>query len=216
MAAKAWTTGRKLLGNLLPLAFSLPFLILGAAEAAERGPTRQMFLWLLLFFGTGWLATALLGALGNGALRQAIGKRLHHARGFDQTEKRFVGFATPAYRGLFDPHEDVGFLILHPDRLEFFGDSHQVILRREHIERVRLRPNIHSWLFLGGWVSVEGTRKGTPIRFLIEARESSAQIVNALQRRPLRDRLQRWLDETPTRDDRAQTHDNKEVPEDSP
>jgi len=216
VAGKAWTTGRKFLGNVLPLALSLPFLVLGAAEAAERGPSRQMYIWLVLFFGAGWLATALFGTIGNGALREAIGKRLHHARGFDQTEKRFVGFATPAYKGLFDPHEDVGFLILHPDRLEFFGDSQQVTVRREHIERVRLRPNIHSWLFLGGWVSVEGTRKGAPIRLLIEARESSAQIVNALRRRPLRDRLQRWLEETPTSDDRAQTLDNTEVPEDSP
>ncbi|MBX3095928.1 MAG: hypothetical protein KF812_03625 [Fimbriimonadaceae bacterium] len=197
MAGRRWSTTRKFAGNLLPLVFSVPLLVLAASEAAEHGPTGKLFLLLGAFAVIGWFTTGLFGAIGNDYLKDGVGEALHHDRGFDNTEKYFVGFAPPNTKGLFDPHDDVGYLILHPDRLEFFGEANHVSLMREHAKVVRKRPNIHSLLGLGGWVSVEGHRDGKPIRLQIEPRPNSIQFLNALARKQLKKRLLEWLTMSP-------------------
>jgi len=190
-----WTTGRKLAGNVLPLMFSLPLLVLGIKGYPATGMSGSTLVYLVLFPIVGWIATNFFGPCGSWGLKQVMGKRLHHERPFDKTEKLLVGFARPSYRGLLDPHEDVGFLILHPDRIEFFGGSTTVELSKADIQSVSHRSNPHTWLGLGRWVCVEGQSEGKPFRLLIEPRDRASLIGNLILGSKLRQRILAWLAE---------------------
>lgn len=108
-------------------------------------------------------------------------------------QRVFVGFASPAFRNALDAHEDIGFLEFHDDKLVFRGDSKQVELPRAAIKSASLRANIHSWLFLGGWVSIDGEIEGKPVRLLVEPRERGTLLGNRRLRKGLRQRVQDWI-----------------------
>ncbi|HRK20399.1 MAG TPA: hypothetical protein PLX06_01235, partial [Fimbriimonadaceae bacterium] len=61
------------------------------------------------------------------------------------------------------------------------------------LEAVRLRPNPHSWAFLGGWVSVEGKLEGEPVRMLLEPRERPTLWGNRRLRGAFKNRIEKWL-----------------------
>lgn len=107
-------------------------------------------------------------------------------------EKIFVGFATPKYTSALDAHEDVGFLVIDPDNLRFLSETREVDIPRSSIKEVRTRPNVHTLLLLGRWVSVEGEMDGRPIRLLVEPRQHRTLLRNRGESRMLVKRLQVW------------------------
>lgn len=143
--------------------------------------------WVVASPIVGWLAGNAFGLLGNGALRREIAQRIPHPR-----SAVFVGFASPGYWGLWDAHEDVGFLYWTDDRIVFSGERTQVVLPRAGVHRVCFRPNPHTWVLLGGWVCVEAEVDGKRARLLVEPRERPTLIGNARLARQLIRELRAW------------------------
>lgn len=188
MANGVWTTGRKWLGNLVPFACALPFAAWGVwIVARDRAVTPQGLGWLALGTVVGWIALSLFGFWGNATMRRLLAARLH-----PQGEPWFVGFASPKFAGLLDAHEDVGFLILGKDDLTFLGDSRRVELPKDCVVRVVFRPNVHTMVGLGRWVSVEGVVKGQPVRMLLEPRERPTMLGNLRLSGRLRREIEAW------------------------
>lgn len=187
-----WTVGRKLLGNILPMVLALPLLALGILGFPSTGMSGSTLGYFVSFPIVGWLATNFLGPSGSWGMKQVMGKRLHDERPFDKTWKILVGFARPAYRGLLDPHEDIGYLLVHSNRLEFFGSTHNIEIDRSEVQKVGFRPNPHTWLGLGRWVCVEGVSQGQSVRLLVEPRERGTLIGNLIEGTKLKQRIQNW------------------------
>lgn len=198
-----WTPSRKLLGNLVPAILWMPPMAIGLAMIVRGGsfggavPTLgENFIaglaWLVGGTVVGWLATNFFGLYQNRRMRAQV-ERIMKAKGEDLPESKwFVGFATPKYSSLVDPHEDVGFLCVYPDRLRFVSETREVEFERKNVLSVRHRPNIHTWIGLGRWVSVEGAVAGKPVRFLIEPRERQTLLGNLRVGSHLRRALTVW------------------------
>lgn len=183
-----WTTERKLLGNLIPFLFALPFAGWGIwTIARDRAVTPAGVGWLAFGTFVGWIALALFGFWDNGKMRRLLDARIN-APG----KRWFVGFASPKFAGLLDAHEDVGFLIFGKDDLLFAGDSRRVELPKDCVVRVVYRPNVHTAVGLGRWVSVEGVVKGQPVRMLLEPREKSTMMGNLLYSKRLKAEIEEW------------------------
>ncbi|MFW5696967.1 MAG: hypothetical protein ACOCX1_00225, partial [Fimbriimonadaceae bacterium] len=126
---KVWTKRRRWLGNLVPLALGLILAVLAFFLAdLQRGDSfveliGNLVIATLTFMVATWLFTNLLGQFENGAMRHELIRFSIKRREPCRSPHYFVGFASPGYRNALDPHEDVGFIYLKPDRLEFFGDS---------------------------------------------------------------------------------------------
>ena len=101
----------------------------------------------------------------------------------------FVGMATPSHVGMIDPHEDVGWLAIYRDQLVFFGDTYRTTIDRSSVKQVVPRPNAHSMVFLGGFVSVEGQ----DFRIAFEIRDEPTLWRNSRRNKKLCARLRAWL-----------------------
>jgi hypothetical protein len=183
------------MGNLLPALICVPFLIVGLVKFKQSDPTASPAIWFLLGFPVvGWLSLNLLGFYQNSFMKRELARRLGLFGVKDLPEHYFVGIARPRFRSALDPHEDVGYLVLHPDRVEFLGESVQVGLDKKNVKRIRFRSNPHTFVLLGRWVSVEGEVGGTPVRLLIEPREKGTLLGNLFFSERLRERLDTWKD----------------------
>jgi hypothetical protein len=194
---KVWTTWRKVAGNLLPLVLASPVLYFAVQEFSRSGASVKLLLWIAAFIAAAWVLLALLGFFGNGAMRKEMGRRLHIERAFDKTPRFFVGFARPTYKSALDAHEDVGFLLLHPDRIEFWGSEVKVSIDRRDVTGARFRPNTHTIVGLGRWVSIEAVVGEKPVRLLVEPRVKSTLIGNLIFSRKLLRAIQDWKAEGP-------------------
>jgi hypothetical protein len=181
------------MGNLIPVLCMLPFAATGiylmVREEEITWPGVGLCAGALI---VGWFAVNLFGFFGNSRLRQEIVRKVLAKAGRDASGGTFVGFARPSYVGLLDAHEDLGFLFLDKDNLEYFGEIHRVTLAKSHILAIRYRPNIHSALGLGRWVSIEAKQQDKPVRLLIEPRESPTLLANRRKGKELRSLLEQW------------------------
>lgn len=195
MQTKVWTLGKKLAGNLIPLAFATPFAILGSLEILKEPNLilSNALLWFALVPVVGWNAVNLFGLFGNRKMRTTLARRLEQVGHRAPIEKFFVGIATPSFHSTLDAHEDVGFLLLYPDSLQFWGDSKEIEIDRKNIVRIQKRLNIHTLLGLGGWIAIDGVMDGKPIRLCIEPRERDTLLGNSRLRGKFAARLQLWL-----------------------
>ena len=160
---------------------------------AVKGEIIGLGLWLLIGATIlGWLAVNFLGLFENQKMRRQVA-RILEARNIPVGDAWFVGVATPRYSSLLDPHEEVGYLFLRSDKLEFVSETKTIELFKSQIQKVRYRANVHSLLGLGRWVSVEGTADGKPIRLLIEPRERQSILGNLLSSKTFKQRIRRWL-----------------------
>jgi len=173
-----WTTARRLWGNILPLIVVGPGLALSLNEVVRQGLSPLFWVWIAATSIGGWLAVNYLGLTGNQAMKEALTSHHEALHPHDRREKWFVGFARPSFRSYLDPHEDVGFLILDSTRLIFEGESRRVELHRDQITGVSFKANIHSWIGLGRWVTVEAVLDGRPGRLMIEPREKPTLLGN--------------------------------------
>lgn len=185
---KVWTTGVKWAGNLVPFVCALPFALWGVLTIVrDRAASPASLGWLGGGVLVGWIALSLFGFWGNSTMRRMLSARLLPGDG-----SWFVGFASPKFAGLLDAHEDVGFLILGKDELTFAGDSRRVVLPKGCVVRVVFRPNVHTLVGLGRWVSVEGVVDGKPVRMLLEPRERSTMLGNLMLSGRLRREVEAW------------------------
>lgn len=188
-----WTQRRKVLGNLIPALLCVPMGVMAVfAYDPERPLAAAPFLWMAGFVAAGWAATNLFGLFDNAAMRAQMEAMWARSGGDRSRPRWFAGMARPKYRGLLDPHEDVGFLVLGDDALEFFGEEVRVSVAKAEIAQVRYRANMHSWVLLGRWVSIEGESGGVRFRLLIEPRERSTLIGNLMVGNELRARIEAW------------------------
>jgi hypothetical protein len=142
------------------------------------------------------MAVNVLGLTGNRFMKKEMLHRLNAERGDSDSKKWFVGFARPKFRGLLDPHEDVGWLILESDRIVYWGEARRIELHRDQIVRVHVRANIHTLVGLGRWVAVEAVLDGRPARLLIEPREFPMLIQNLWLSGRIRREIEAWAART--------------------
>lgn len=177
------------MGNIVPGLMSFPLAATGLWLWRPDDPLRLLPLALLAAFPVlGWLALAFFGLWSNSAMRTELGQRFGRERGQANGSVLFVGLSRANYRSLLDPHEDIALLIFYSDELEVYGEKNQFRLRRESISSLRLRPNTHSLILLGGWIEF-GCGEQT---FLIESRQNDSLLINKLQRKRLLAKLQEW------------------------
>ncbi len=194
MAERIWTTRKKWLGNLVPILCFLPLAIIaGAIMLKARGITTPGVVIFAVAVIVGWLAVNQFGLMGNENLRERLQRKLLAKAMKNTTAGIFVGFARPAYIGLLDAHEDLGFLFLEGDHLEYRGEQYNVSLHRFEIKEVRFRPNIHTYLGLGRWVSIEAIVANKPVRVLVEPRQANTLLANRRRGSELKGRLEKWL-----------------------
>lgn len=188
-----WTHRRKSLGNLLPFLVWLPIASAGLVVMTVTAELLGIGL-LLLVLATlaGWITLNITGLFENRRMKLSL-QRLLVARGDGDVDNcPFVGFCSPRYRGVLDAHEDVGYLRFLSDRLEFISETRIVEFQKDQIDRVKLRPNVHSLVGLGRWVSVEGTLQGKPLRMLLEPRDHDSMLANLRASANLRKRIILW------------------------
>lgn len=148
--------------------------------------------WILAGTVAGWLAVNVLGLFQNARMKRQL-QLILESKGEPTPDGPFVGFATPRFSSMIDPHEDVGYLRLAPDRLTISTETQTVELPRSQISKVRFRANVHSLLGLGRWVSVEGTIDGKRIRLLIEPRQRNTLFGNLRYSKEVAQSIKRWL-----------------------
>jgi len=184
------------MGNLLPGLLAAPFGFWGLYSMWRTGEILgRGLLWLTLVPIVGWISVNFLGLYQNRAMRKEMDLRLRTERPNPPYRRYFVGMATPAFRGLLDPHEDVGYLLLHNDKVEFFGERIRVEIARSEVKEIRVRPNVHSMIGLGRWVSIEASVDGKDARLMVELRQRPTLFGNLLMSRTLVKKLHKWLAE---------------------
>ena len=198
VAGKVWTTSRKWMGNILPTLFFLPLVTWGVVWMFQKDEIYGRGL-LLVALGvlSGWIGLNLFGLFGNGFMKREM-KRVLSARGVDFSDPHyFVGFATPRFASMLDAHEDLGYLFLRADSLEFVGEEHELKVPCNEISKVRFRPNVHTWVGLGRWICLEGVQAGTRFRMNVEPRERNFLMGNLLLSRSVKDRIWSYVRNAP-------------------
>lgn len=190
------------MGNAIPLVGSVPLGVWAVLGMYRNGRIfGSELLWLGCMPAAAWLLMNFFGLFQNEAMRRDLARRMRLGPTGDPASRYFVGFARPAYRGLLDPHEDLGFLILHADRVEFKGELHDFSLKRSEMTQIRFRANPHSWVGLGRWISIEGVIEERPVRLLVEPRERPTLIGNLRLSSAIRSALVEWRTKSGLRTD---------------
>jgi len=182
------------MGNLIPAAICVPIATYGVLLAIRT----QQFTGRGLWFVAGsvilmWLLVNFIGAIENPRIRRELSRRLQAKETQLSANAVFVGFARPSYAGLLDPHEDIGFLSLDDGSASFHGETIDLSISAQEIEKVRYRFNPHTLAGLGRWVSIEGKSGNTPFRMLVEPREKKTLIGNMLYAKTLKMQIEAWL-----------------------
>jgi len=108
----------------------------------------------------------------------------------------FVGFATAGYQGALDPHEDVGWLSLQPDKLAYVGEKFVFDVGRSQLDGLRTGAGIHS-LVGGGWIVLEGSRDRQRFVLRFESRETDRVFGLHRANLALRQAISTWLNAPP-------------------
>jgi hypothetical protein len=195
VAVTVWTPIRKLMGNIVPAIFWLPLATCGIYIMFDGHRVASAGLWCLVGATfAGWVGLNLFGLFQNGVMRRQLSRILNADEDLP-ADRFFVGFTTPKYTGLLDAHEDVGFLCFTPKALLFVGERRTVEMPRDCVRGVVYRPNAHTILGLGRWISIEGEASRHPVRMLVEPRERPTMLGNLLYGRRLRSRVESWMSE---------------------
>lgn len=182
------------MGNLIPAAICVPLAAYGVLLAVRT----QQFTGIGLWYVVGsvvlmWLLVNFVGAFENPRLKREMRRRIQAKEIKLDESAIFVGFARPAYAGLLDPHEDIGFLSLNSRSASFYGETIELEVSIDEIERVRYRFNPHALAGLGKWVSIEGKSGNTPFRMLIEPREKKTLLGNLFYSKSVKKQIEAWL-----------------------
>lgn len=183
------------MGNVMPLIVAGPLLAFGLwwmYRAGKVGGAGLYFLGAAVVVG--WFMLNWFGLYQNAAMKQQMSWRLGESLKDLPSRRYFVGVASPNFRGMIDPHEDVGYLLIYKDRIDYYGESMRASFRRSEVRGFETRPNIHSAIFMGGWVVIRAERDGKPLELRIEMREKPFLRSNRALNRMLLRRLKSWLE----------------------
>lgn len=201
---RIWSTSRKITANVVPSLLCLPLGAAGVLLYRIEKPWAPLPLALLVACPLLlWIALNFLGLLGNEMMRGELARQLGRERGPLTEEVFFAGIARPKFTSALDPHEDVAFLILHPDALEVYGEQIKLSIPRGAITGIRRRPNVHSLVGLGGWVEVQYLSPDGPTALRIEPRVHHTLLKNQAERRQLQKKLEQWKAGSPDEGDPA-------------
>ena len=194
VARTVWTNRLKWIGNIVPTLFMLPLVCWGIAWMVNNDAILGKGLWLVVAgVVLGWISLNLFGLPANAFMRREL-KRELTAQGvtFDDPHY-FVGFASPRFFNMLDAHEDIGFLVLRDGVLEFAGERHRMKVPRREVQRVRFRPNVHTWVGLGRWISIDCLRDAKRYRLNVESREHNFLLMNLVASKAMKRAIQDWL-----------------------
>lgn len=167
---------------------------MGVAQLLVRAEiATSALIWLGIGVLAGWLATNLFGALPNRRMRRQLSNILKVKGERIPDDAWFVGFATPRYTSALDPHEDVGFVLLERNQLRFVSETRTVELAKTDIQTTFYRTNVHTFVGLGRWVSIEGRMGDTPVRILLEPRTRPTLLGNLRATKKLRAAIDAWI-----------------------
>lgn len=181
-----WTPYRKLMANLLPALFFVPLFAIGMIMYQRGEPIVGVALMAAAPI-VGVFAVNRFGLFENEKMK----KELASTRLSDTSI--FVGLGKPGSLGPLDPHDDIGWLTISPDAIEFLGEGGKYRVLRSEVRDVRFRRNVHSVLGLGRWVSIEAQRDGKNLRMLIEPREHRTHLANKKLGTELQKQLRDWV-----------------------
>jgi hypothetical protein len=181
------------MGNLIPAVIWLVPTLWGLRQMlASHQLTGQGLWWLITANALGWVALNQFGLYQNARMKRRLLAILGKS-GKLSDDRIFVGFSTPKYTGVLDAHEDVGFLCFDGDEIAFVSETRFLNMKRGEVAKVQFRPNVHTLVGLGRWISIDGIRNQAPIRMLIEPREKVTMAGNLFYGRKLREKVDRWL-----------------------
>lgn len=172
----------------------LPLVGWGVLWMLERDTILGLGLWLVVGgVALGWIALNLFGLPGNAFMRREL-KRELSSRGVDFSDPHyFVGFASPRFFNMLDAHEDIGFLFLRAETLEFVGEENRIKVPKFEVKQVRFRPNVHTWVGLGRWISIDCLRDAKRYRINVESRERNFLLLNLFASKSVKREIQAWL-----------------------
>lgn len=185
-----WNNARKWQGNLVPAMLSIPFAAGGLYLYNPENPLDPLSIGLLAAFPVvGWICLNAFGLWGNDQMQAQLGRIYGRDRGQKSDRMVFVGYAKPGFRDALDPHQGIGFLIVHEDHLELYGETEQIQVPKSDITGFSFRKNMHSALLLGGWLVIEAGEQ----TLFIEPRERVTLRGNRRFRGTLKTELEQWL-----------------------
>ncbi|MBI1755808.1 MAG: hypothetical protein HYR64_01710 [Fimbriimonas ginsengisoli] len=194
MRGRFWNARRKWMGNLAPASIWLPLTAAGVIVIMRPVRWAAVGLWLLASGQVlAWLALNFVGLYENRAMRAALEREFLILKPGFRGWRLFAGYASEGYSSVLDPHEDLGYLLLTPDGIEFIGDSRRLVIRRNQVLRIFRKPNVHTFVGLGGWVCVEALEAGHPRVHRFEPRQRDSLLGNFLLLGGLKRRLTNWL-----------------------
>jgi hypothetical protein len=187
------------MGSVIPLIFTAPVLALGTREAVEQGFTLTLLGYVALVMVVGWVTTSLFGQVGSGGVKRWMAHKLQDERPADPNPKWFIGFATPDYRSMLDPHEDLGWLVLAEDEIDLIGTQLRLQIPRGALTQVTRKANPHTALGLGGWIAIDWEENGVVSQIFLEPRARPTVLGNKLMIKRLIVELETWRDSMPKR-----------------
>lgn len=191
-AAKKWNLMRKTVGNVVPLALAFPLALVVGQHVAMGEITMTTVYYGIGFLVALWLATALLGNIGHAGIRKSLAAAMNARAPFDKSRRIFVGFSTAKYKNILDAHEDVGYLVLRPEALEFFGTHHNPTISKSRVTSISFKRNAHTLVGFGGWIVIQADFAGKKAPIYIEPREKATLFGNARYRKRLKIELEQW------------------------
>lgn len=171
--AEVWSTYRKLMANLVPALAFVPVFAIGLM-LYQRGQHTAALAFLIASPIVGLVAVNFLGLYQNSQMKLELRGLL----GKEDAEPIFVGFSRPGSISALDPHDDLGWLVVGTRSVKFFGEKGAYDLPWSDIRAVRFRPNVHTLLGLGRWISFEGLKDGKQLRMMVEPRVHSTLLAN--------------------------------------
>lgn len=175
----------------MPLAVVIPFPMLALYFDKRGNSLLGLIAWCAVPVSL-WLGINFLSLFQNAKLRALLSAKLRALYPHRANTAIFVGFSRPASRSWIHLHEDIGWLILEPDSLEFLGETLRFSLARTDIVRIRFGANLNTLLGLGRWIVIDGNHDGRLQRMKIEPRQKGSMVGNLLFGKQLVRRLREW------------------------
>lgn len=186
-----WNDFRRWMSNIAPLVVCAPVPAI-AYYLDVLGYGREALIAWISFPVICYLAINFLGLVQNRKMRTELEYLLGSAN-LENGRRVFVGFSRPKAKVGIHPHEDLGWLVIKPDALEFIGERWNYVLERSEIRRIGFGFNVNSFFGLGRWIRIDGEVGGKFVRMLVEPRERDTMLGNLLLGGRLVRELRSWL-----------------------
>ena len=174
MPPRIWNLRRQWLGNLIPLAVA----ILVGLTFYRFGVIVQC----LSAIAVAWICVNQWGFFENSKIDAELRKKT-------AAEGELIGFVHLKPPTALDAHAEIGLLQLKQTSLEINTEDEKIQIKKQDIASITRSRNIHSILFLGGWVVLTLT-DGTKLQ--LESRQFPTMFRSKLQTNKLAETMKTW------------------------